>query len=232
MTHRVHPFVFRLGETTTWRSRWFNRKNYREYLREDTLLREWLEKLLRPAHISAIDIERSPNTLNIILKTSRPGILIGRGGEGITKLNKDIERRIIKLWKRRPASRAKLGKREVKVTVEEVKTPESDASIVAQMVVEDIEKRLQFRRILKQTVEKVMSHKEVKGVKISLSGRLDGAEMARYEWLKRGRVPLQTLRADIDYAQKNAFTTYGVIGVKIWIYKGDVFKDEQVKQVK
>ena len=174
MTHRVHPFVFRLGETTTWRSRWFNRKNYREYLREDTLLREWLEKLLRPAHISAIDIERSPNTLNIILKTSRPGILIGRGGEGITKLKKDIERRLIKLWKRRPLARAKLGKREVKVTVEEVKTPESDASIIAQMVVEDIEKRLQFRRILKQTVEKVMSHKEVKGVKISLSGRLDG----------------------------------------------------------
>ena len=230
MTHRVHPFVFRIGETTTWHSRWFNRKNYRDYLREDTLLREWLLHLLRSAHISAIDIERSPNTLNIILKTSRPGILIGRGGDGITKLKKDIEQRLIKLWKGRPASRATLGKREVKVTVEEVKNPESDASIVAQMVVEDIEKRLQFRRILKQTVEKVMAHKEAKGVKISLSGRLDGAEMARYEWLKKGRIPLQTIRADIDYSQKTAFTTYGVIGVKIWIYKGDVFADKAVKR--
>ncbi|MDO8561079.1 MAG: 30S ribosomal protein S3 [bacterium] len=231
MTHRVHPFIFRLGETTTWRSRWFNRKNYQEYLREDTLLREWLEKLLRSAHVSVIEIERSPNILNIILKTSRPGILLGRGGEGITKLKKDIEKRIIKLWKRRPLAKAKLGKREIKVTVEEIKSPETDASIVAQMMVEDIEKRFPFRRILKQTIEKVMSHKEAKGVKLSLSGRLDGSEMARYEWLKKGRVPLQTLRADIDYAQKNAYTTYGVIGVKVWIYKGDIFKKkgEEIK---
>lgn len=223
MTHRVHPHIFRLGQTTTWRSRWFNHKNYREYLREDVLLRERLVKRLKAAHVSSIEIERSPNTVNIILKTSRPGILIGRGGEGVDKLKKDIELYLAKLWKRRAAAKKKLGKRDIKLTVEEVKSPGTDASVVAQMVVEDIEKRLPFRRILKQTAEKVMSHKEVKGVKISLSGRLGGAEMARYEWLKKGRVPLATLRADIDYAQRDAFTTYGVIGVKIWIYKGDVF---------
>lgn len=224
MTHRVHPYIFRLGQTTTWRSRWFNRKNYREYLREDVLLREWLVKRLKAAHVSSIEIERSPNTVNIILRTSRPGILIGRGGEGADKLKKDIELYLTKLWKWRPAVKKRRGKHDIKLTVEEVKSPGADASVVAQMVVEDIEKRLPFRRILKQTAEKVMSHKDVKGIKISLSGRLGGAEMARYEWLKKGRVPLATMRADIDYAQRDAFTTYGVIGVKIWIYKGDVFE--------
>lgn len=223
MTHRVHPYVFRLGETTAWRSRWFTLKNYQEYLREDTLLREWLLKRLKTAHISAIDIERSPNTMNIILKTSRPGILIGRGGDGIIKLKKDIESFLVRTWRHRPEVRKKRAKREMKVTVEEVRSPETNAAIVAEMIVEDIEKRFPFRRILKQSVEKVAAHKEVQGVKVSLSGRLDGSEMARYEWLKKGQIPLQTIRADIDYAQKEAFTTYGVIGVKVWIYKGEVF---------
>ena len=230
MTHRVHPYVFRLGETTTWRSRWFTRKNYQEYLREDTLLREWLLKLLKTAHIATIDIERSPNTMNIILKTSRPGILIGRGGDGITKLKKDIESFLIRAWRHRPEVRKKRAKLVLKVTVEEVRSPETNAAIVAQMIVEDIEKRLPFRRILKQSVEKVAAHKEVQGVKVSLAGRLGGSEMARYEWLKKGRVPLQTIRADIDYALKEAFTTYGVIGVKVWIYKGEVFKEDEKKE--
>lgn len=223
MTHRVHPFIFRLGETTTWRSRWFNRKNFSEYLREDTLLREWLMKKLRPAHVAAVEIERSPNTLTIIIKTSRPGLLIGRGGEGIEKLKKEIGTRIIRMWKWYQRSKMKGAKREIKLTVEEIKSPETNAAVIAQLIIDDIEKRTPFRRILKRTVDKVMAHKEVKGVKISLSGRLDGAEMARYEWLHKGRVPLQTLRADIDYAQRDAFTTYGVIGVKVWIYKGDMF---------
>jgi len=187
---------------------------------------------LKTAHISAIDIERSPNTMSIIFKTSRPGILIGRGGEGITKLKKDIESFLIRIWKHRPKVRKKGEKRELKVTVEEIRSPETNASIVAQMIVEDVEKRLPFRRILKQSVEKVASHKEVKGVKVSISGRLDGSEMARYEWLKKGQIPLQTIRADIDYAQRDAFTTYGVIGVKVWIYKGEVFKEDEKREKK
>ena len=228
MTHRVHPYIFRVGETTNWRSRWFNLKNYQHYLREDTILREFLNRRLRSAHISAIEIERSPNALHVILKTSRPGIIIGRSGEGMTELKKEIEKQLNRIGKhRRSHQRAGVReKRELKLTVEEVRSPETNAAIVAQVIVEDIERRLPFRRIMKQAVEKVMAHKEVKGAKVSLSGRLDGSEMARYEWTKKGRVPLQTIRADIDYDQRDAFTTYGVIGVKVWIYKGDVWNHE------
>lgn len=232
MTHRVHPYVFRIGETTTWKSRWFSNKKFQAYLKEDTLLREWLWERLVGAHISSIEIERSPNVMNLIIKTSRPGILIGRGGEGIEKLKKDIESRIKKIWKwpRGGGVKTSDGKRELKLTVEEVRSPETDAHIVAAQVREDIEKRVRFRRVLKQTIDKVMAHKEIKGVKVMIKGRLDGSEMARVQWLKQGRIPLQTLRANLDYALAEAHTTYGIIGIKVWIYKGDVF--EQDKQVK
>lgn len=229
MTHRVHPYIFRMGETTEWRSRWFSRKNYQSYLREDTLLREFLRRRLRAAHISAIEIARSPNVLHIALKTSRPGIIIGRGGGGVADLKKEIEKQLRRYWKHRPEMQQESARREVKVTIQEIRSPETDAAIIGQMVAEDIERRLSFRRVIKQTLEKVMAHKEIKGVKISLSGRLDGSEMARYEWAKKGRIPLQTIRADIDYAQCEALTTYGVIGVKVWIYKGDIFADKSAK---
>ncbi|RJQ36009.1 30S ribosomal protein S3 [Candidatus Parcubacteria bacterium] len=231
MTHRVHPFVFRLGETTTWKSRWFNLKKFPALLREDTLLREWLWKRLAGMRVSSIEIERSPNTVTIIIKTARPGILIGRGGEGIERLRRDIERelrRIARRFKVRPAAE----KRELKLTIEEVRSPEIDARIVGEEIKEDIEKRVRFRRILKQAVERVMSHREVQGVKIMLSGRLDGAEMSRTEWAKRGRIPLQTLRANVDYALVEALTTYGTIGIKVWIYKGDVFEKAEQKEEK
>ena len=228
MTHRVHPYGFRLGETTTWKSRWFHRKKFQMYLREDTLLREWLVKRLANMRISGIEFERSPNTVTILLRTARPGILIGRGGEGITRLKIDIEKKIRSLLK---GARSRRGgaaeKRELKLTVEEVRSPETDAHVLAEEIREDIEKRVRFRRILKQAIEKVSSHKEVKGIKVMLSGRLDGTEMSRVEWLKRGRIPLQTIRAGIDYAFTEARTTYGTIGIKVWIYKGDVFKDEK-----
>ena len=224
MTHRVHPYVFRLGETTTWKSRWFGAKRFRTYLREDTLLREWLWRRLDGMHVSSIEIERSPNTMTIVIRTSRPGMLIGRGGEGIGRLKSDIERRVRHFLRRRPAGASSPEKRELKLLVEEVRSPETDAQIVAQQVREDIEKRVRFRRILKQTVEKVSAHAEVKGVKVMLSGRLDGSEMSRTEWAKRGRIPLQTLRSVIDYACVEAHTTYGTIGIKVWIYKGDVFE--------
>ena len=219
MTHQVHPFIFRIGINTTWRSRWFQAKKYREYLREDTLIREWLTKKLKAAHIYAIEIERSPTSLNIIIKTAKPGILIGRGGEGAEKLKQDITKRLRKMTPRGAAT----DKRDLKLMVEDIKTPETHAAIVARMVADDLEKRIAFRRVLKQMAEKVIQAKGVEGVKLAISGRLGGAEMARYEWIKRGRVPLQTLRANIDYAHAEANTTYGVIGVKAWIYKGDIF---------
>ncbi len=196
---------------------------------EDSRLREWLEPKLAASHIEALEIERSPNVLHVIIKTARPGILIGRGGEGAERLKEDIKKQIAKAWKR-------FGivpeKREIKLTIEEVRSPETHAAIVGQMIVEDIQARKPFRRVLKQMLEKVSTAREVKGVKIVLKGRLDGAGMARYEWGKKGRIPLQTIRANIDYAEKTAFTTYGTIGVKVWIFKGEVIfgKQDQSQQ--
>lgn len=236
MTHRVHPYIFRINQLTTWKSRWFNQKRFPEYLREDTLLRAWLERRLRVSHIERIEIERFPNVLHIIIQTARPGILIGRGGEGAGKLKRDIERFLARLlvqrtsWAKEKASGGDGGKkRELKLTIEEVRAPETHAAIAAQMIADDIEKRLPFRRVLRTALEKIAAAKGVQGVKVSLKGRLDGAEMARYEWAKKGRIPLQTIRADVDYAEKTAFTAYGTIGVKVWIYKGDVFEDKGQK---
>lgn len=230
MTHHVHPHIFRIGETTTWKSRWFHRKKFQAYLREDTLLREWLKQRLATLRVSSVEIERSPNTMTLVIKTARPGILIGRGGEGIGRLKADIEKKIrILACERRPGITGAPERRELKLTIEEVRSPETDAHVVAEEIREDIEKRVRFRRILKQTIDRVASHKEVQGVKVMLSGRLDGAEMSREQWLKRGRIPLQTLRASIDYALIEAQTTYGTIGIKVWIYKGDVFEKEKEK---
>lgn len=231
MTHRVHPYVFRIGETTVWRSRWFHPKKFQIYLREDTLLREWLWKRLSGMRISSIEIERSPNTLAIMIRTARPGILIGRGGDGIEKLKRDITKRLLVIGKRFGGHAFVPEKREVKLSIEEVRSPEIDARIIGEEIKEDLEKRVRFRRILKQTIEKVGSHREVKGVKVMLSGRLDGAEMSRVEWLKKGRIPLQTLRANVDYALVEAHTTYGIIGIKVWVYKGDVFQHEREAKV-
>ncbi len=207
---------------TNWKSRWFNLKKYQEYLEEDTILREWLTKKIASSHNNPIEIERSPNSIHIIIRTSRPGILIGRGGEGSTKLKTDIERKLVEIWKNR-YPRVYPKKREIKITIEDIKSPHTNASVIGELIVEDLLKRIPFRRIMKQAIEKVSSDKSVKGVKVALSGRLDGSEMARFEWLKSGRIPLQTIRANIDFAQKEALTTYGIIGVKVWIYTGDVF---------
>ncbi len=212
----MHPYSFRLGIIRDWKSRWFNMKKYTKFLREDILIREWLEKKMRGMYVESIDIERAPNLLNIIIKTSRPGIVIGRKGEGIEKLKKEISKMLSKLKSEEAG--------ELKVTIEEVVSPESKAAIVAQMMIEGLEKRMSFRRLLKQTIEKIASNKDVEGVKIMLSGRLDGAEMSRREWLKKGRIPLQTLRADIDFAKDKAHMSYGDIGIKVWIYRGERFE--------
>ncbi len=217
MSHTVHPYSHRIGILRGWKSRWFapNGK-YQQFLKCDVLLREFIVKKLRGNYVAAVEMERGQKTLRIIIKSSRPGMIIGRSGEGMTKLRADIETFI---------KRQKIVvKEELKIDVEEVKNPEANAAIVAQMVAEGLEKRLPFRRVVKQMLEKVMANREVKGIKIYLGGRLGGAEMARTEELKKGQVPLQTLRADIDFAREKAHMTYGQIGIKVWIYRGEVFE--------
>ncbi len=224
MTHTVHPYAHRLGILRDWKSRWFSAdpKRYREFIKCDTTIRQFLEKRLRGFYISSIEIERGEKKLRIIVKTSRPGMIIGRSGDGATKLKNDIEKVVAKL---------KLtDKQDIKLDIEEVKNPESNAAIVGQMVAEALEKRMTFRRVLKQTVEKVMANRDVLGVRIALGGRLGGAEMARREQIKKGRIPLQTFRADIDFAREKAYLPYGVIGIKIWIYKGDKFEDKKISK--
>jgi len=223
MSHVVHPYSHRLGIIKDWKSRWFGVKGeYQKRLKGDILVRELLQKRLRGMYVSGVDIERGPKLFRIIIRTSRPGMLIGKSGEGAVKLKNEI----LSFAKKN----ALTGFENLKLDIEEVRSPETDARIVAEEIKEDIEKRVRFRRILKQAVERVMTHREVKGAKIMLSGRLDGAEMSRTEWQKRGRVPLQTIRANLDYALVEAHTTYGSIGIKVWIYKGDVFEKEKEKE--
>lgn len=179
-------------------------------------MREFLEKRLRGLSVDKVEIERGANFYRVIVKSSRPGLIIGRSGEGATKLKNDL---LALLAKHRSAI-----PKEFKLDVEEVRQPESHAAIAAGLMVEGLEKRMPFKRVLKQTVEKVMANKQVQGVKVSVAGRLGGADIARTEMLKKGSLPLQTLRADIDFAKARAFLSYGVIGVKVWIYRGLIFE--------
>lgn len=223
MTHVAHPFIQRVGIVRDWRSRWFsvNPKLFREYLRADSTVRSFLDKRLKGMYIAGTDVEMGNKVIRVIIRTSRPGLIIGRSGEGAQKLRKEVDQllRTLKLSE----------KLDIKIDIEEVRSPESSASIVGQMIVEGLEKRMPFRRVMKQTVEKVMANRDVEGVRIMLSGRLGGADMSRTEELKRGRIPLQTLRADIDFARERALLPYGILGIKVWIYRGQVFADRRAK---
>ena len=221
MTHVVHPFAHRLGIIRDWRSRWFVKqpKAYRTNVRATAKLRAFLDKRLRGLYVASVEIERDQKYMRVHIKTSRPGLLIGRGGEGTSKLTKEMQEVIRK---------EKLADMpQVRLDVEEVRSPEAHAAIVGYMVAEGLEKRQPFRRVLKQTIEKAMANRDVKGVRIEISGRLGGAEMSREEGIKRGRIPLQTFRADIDFAIVEALLPYGVIGIKTWIYRGEVFNTDQ-----
>lgn len=221
MSHTVHPYSHRIGIIRDWRSRWFGMdKQYRSSLKADIIIREFLQEELRPYFVGGIDIERTQKAVRIIIKSSRPGMIIGKSGDGIAKLRGKVMTLLRK-------NKISLGNQELKIDIEEVRSPESNAAIVGMMIAEALEKRLPFRRVLKQTIEKVMANKEVKGVRLRVGGRLGGAEIARSEELKKGQVPLQTLRADIDFAREKAHMTYGDIGIKVWIYKGEVFKKDQ-----
>ncbi|OGC88198.1 30S ribosomal protein S3 [Candidatus Adlerbacteria bacterium RIFOXYC1_FULL_48_26] len=220
MSKVVNPFAHRLGIIHDWRHRWFaTGPKFQEYLKADILLRQFLQKELRGMYIGGIELERNDKTLRVKISTSRPGVIIGRSGEGSTKLKNKITEFL---------TRRKLNAPEIKLDIEEIRTPESNSAIVAYMIAEGLEKRLPFRRVLKQTVEKVMANRDVKGVRIALGGMLGGGSMSRTEELKKGRVPLQTFRSNIDYAKERANLPLGVIGIKVWIYKGEVF-DRQDK---
>lgn len=224
MTHIVHPFAHRLGIIRDWKSRWFGvNQEYKDFLKGDILIRSFLDKRLRGNHVAGVEIERNAKTFRVVVKTARPGMVIGRAGEGSLKLKNDILKEAARKGVTIP--------KDFKLDIEEVRSPESNAAIVGEMVVEALEKRMPFRSILKQTVEKVMANRDVKGARIAISGRLGGADMARYEQIRRGGIPLQTFRADIDYAQKTARLPYGAIGVKVWIYKGQIFNDTKKKMV-
>lgn len=213
MGNKVHPTGIRLGITTNWQSRWFgSKKIYREQLRKDVEMRQFIMAKWKAAAIASVVIERSASAIRLMIHTSRPGVLIGRGGTGIEDLARVIKKRFF------------AGKKaDLKVEVQEVKNAETNAMLVGQQVAEQLEKRMPFRRVLKGMLDQVEGNKEAQGVKIEISGRLGGAEMSRREWLSRGKIPLHTLRADIDFARTEARTTYGVIGVKTWIYKGEKF---------
>lgn len=214
MGHKVNPTGLRLGITTTWRSRWFSGHDYKNKLKEDIQIREFVMKKWKAAAIADVEIERSVNTMKLIIKTSRPGVLIGRGGTGIGDMTTAIKKKFF------------AGKKiDLKVEAQEVRQFEENASLVAQNVAEQLEKRIPFRRVLKSMLDQVDKNKTIKGIKIEVSGRLGGAEMSRREWLSRGTVPLHTLRADIDFSRATAHTTYGAIGVKVWLYKGEVFQE-------
>lgn len=217
MGNKVHPIGVRIGITTNWQSRWFGRKStYRDQLRKDVELREFVMDKWKAAAIASVEMERSANAVRLIIHTARPGVLIGRGGTGIEDLTRAIKKRFF------------AGKKvDLKVDVQEVKNPEMNARLVGQQVAEQLEKRIQFRRVLKSMLDQVEANKTVQGVKIEICGRLGGAEMSRREWLSRGKIPLHTLRADIDFACVEAHTTYGVIGIKVWIYKGEKFIEVQ-----
>jgi small subunit ribosomal protein S3 len=213
MGQKTHPHGFRLGIVKDWRSRWYAERNFPELLREDETIRKYLHRRLAHAALAQVEIERKPSKIVITVHTARPGVVIGKRGAEVDKLRDEL---------------AVLTNSEISVNVEEIKRPEVDARLVAENVAHQLRQRISFRRAMKRAVQSAM-RAGAEGIKIQCAGRLGGAEIARTEGYNEGRVPLHTLRADIDYAQIHAFTTYGAIGVKCWIFKGEVVEERRGK---
>ena len=230
MAHKVHSKSFRIKGTEDWNTRGFYGRKMHQYLEEDFLIKDFLRKKLAEASVANIQIEHSSNKLNIIIETARPGLIIGRGGTGTEDLKKQVEkiRRKGKSSSAKASASAKAAadksEGEVKIEIREVKNPWISAALIVQMAAQQIEKRMPFRQVMKKSIERVMANREVKGIRIEMAGRLNGAEIARREWLGQGRLSRNTIRADIDYSQGEAQCTYGKIGIKVWIYKGDRFE--------
>ena len=231
MGQKINPISLRIDTTKTWVSRWFlsskgkntsGKFSYAELLAEDEAIRKAIRRKIPLAGIAGIEIERTSTHIKIFIKAARPGLVIGQGGKGIEELSRAIEVELRKVRKTKIKGGPGLS-----VTVEELKRSEISAPYVAQQIAWDLEKRMPFRRTMKKYLDQIMQNKEVKGAKITMAGRLDGGEIARRETLRKGMLPLQTLRADIDYGTATAYTTYGTNGIKVWIYKGEVFKKKK-----
>jgi len=215
MGHKVNPISFRVQVSKDWQSKWFATKNYADFLHEDLQIRNYILKNLgRKAGVSRVKIERNANQISVTVITSRPGVIIGRGGTGAVELKANLSKLV-------KDSQIK------DINIEEVREPEADAQLVADNVATQLERRMAYKRAIKQAVEKALKSSNVKGVKIMVAGRLNGAEIARREFVAKGKIPLQTIKADIDYSTSRARTTYGIIGVKVWIYRGDVKPKEK-----
>ncbi|MFH1462201.1 MAG: 30S ribosomal protein S3 [bacterium] len=214
MSHKVHPKSYRLKTLNDWSSRWFDKKKLPQYLEEDFRIREFLKEKIGKLGVEKVEIERFPEKILVIIFSARPGLIIGRGGGGVEELKKQLDRNIFK----------KVQRKEVKIEIKEVRDVWSSAALSAQWIAQQLERRIPHRRVLKQILDRITAVKNNKGVRVEVSGRLGGAEIARREWLKKGRLPLQTIRSDIDFAKEQAFCSYGVIGIKVWIYKGEKFE--------
>ncbi len=223
MGQKIQPFKYRLGIIKNWNSRWMPKHfNFKRQLEEDMVIRKIAQAKIGLAGIVQIEIERgTDNSFRVFIKAAKPGLVIGRGGKGIEELSKSIETGLQKLFTKR--DKTDKTKFSVRLTVEELKRSELSAQYMAQSLAWDLEKRLPYRRTMKRYIESTLQNREVQGVKIKLSGRLDGNEIARREWLAKGKLPLQTLRANIDYGEATSFNSYGTVGIKVWLYKGEVF---------
>ncbi|RJR32032.1 30S ribosomal protein S3 [Candidatus Parcubacteria bacterium] len=223
MGQKVHPKIFRVGQMYSWNSKWFSKKNFGILLRQDLEIKKFILNELRDSGIVKIEIERTVNSVNVIIHTAKPGIIIGRGGKGVEDLKKKISRKFLQ------------QKKSLNLNILEIKNPNLYSEIIVSSMIADLEKRIPYRRIMKQAISRV-EKAGAKGIRVMVSGRLNGAEIARRETLNWGKLPLHTLRAEIDYARGFAKTTYGTIGVKVWIYKGEFFKvkenKETVKEIK
>jgi small subunit ribosomal protein S3 len=217
MGNKIRPDSYRLGITKGWSSRWFTRRNIKSSLEEDVLIRKIINKKIKLAGIDRIELEKNSDTYKVFIKVAKPGLVIGRGGKGVEDLRNDVEKALSKLFKSRGENRDF----SINLNIEELKRNEVSANFIAQSIAWNLEKRMHFRRTMKKFLESIMQDKSIKGAKIKLSGRLGGSEIARVEWLAKGSLPLQTLRADIDYGTATAFCSYGAIGIKTWIYKGE-----------
>lgn len=224
MGQKIRPNSLRLGIIESWHSAWFPKKlQYKDSLEEDFVLRKTIYDKIASAGIHRILIERTGGNYKVFIKAQRPGLIIGRGGKGVDDLSKLLEKNLKALRRKKKMSEAV----SISLNIEELKRSEISANVIAQNIAWDFEKRLPFRRTIKKYLEQIMQNREVQGAKIRVAGRLDGAEIARNEHLERGKLPLQTLRANIDYGEATAYTTYGTIGIKVWIYKGEIFEKDK-----
>ncbi len=209
MGQKTHPLGFRLGITQTHRSSWFEvAKNYPKTLEEDFVIRSYVEKEVSSAGLSKVLINRKSDQIEIDIHASRPGVIVGRSGSGIEKMKLEL-------------NKLTNNSKQIRINVSELSKPDGDAALIAEFIAQQLEKRVAFRRATRQAIQKAQ-RADVKGIKVQVSGRLNGAEIARTEWVREGRVPLQTLRADIDYATKKAFTIYGILGIKVWVFNGEI----------